>query len=404
VSSERVSGFFGDNRRRLAEKLRGGIVVISAYSSVQRGNDMSWSFEQEANFWWLCGLELPNWWLIIDASRDKSWLVAPVGSMTALDKDSENEKIRQLSGVDDILTQDAGIHMLRELSKRHSIVRTLGDQPHSEYLDFFLNPAPKRMYDILDRIFNTVQDCRRELAQLRALKQPEEITRIKRAINLTIAGFEEVKSQFGDMKFEYEIEAVLTHHFRRNGAKGHAYDPVVASGVNACNLRYVANSEKLRKRETILIDAGVRLQGYAAGLARTSSYGESTHRQIDVSEALKQAHEQIIKLLSPNLAVDQYQREVDSIMQDTLLNLGLMASQDDLVSYRRYFPHAISRGVGVDVHDSLGSPHFFQPGMVLTVEPGIYIPEEKIGMRLGDMILITQAGHANLSKRLSTDL
>src|SRR5690606_13594004 len=106
----------------------------------------------------------------------------------------------------------------------------------------------------------------------------------------------------------------------------------------------------------------------------------------------------------PGLPVEQYQKDVDSIMSQTLQDLGLMRGPDDEKSYRKYFPHAVSHGLGVDVHDALGAPRTLQPGMVLTVEPGIYIPEEKIGVRIEDDILITEKGATNLSARLLTDL
>ena len=405
VSTEDADNLFAYNRQRLMEKLHGEVVVVAAYASLQRSNDIAFSFEQEANFWWLSGIEMPNWWLIIDGTRGKSWLVAPaVINRSTQDRERENESIHLLSGVEGVLAQDAGMQMLRELAKKHSVVRTLGEPPRGDYLNFSPNPAPKKMYDVLDRIFNAVQDCRRELAQLRAIKHPEEIARIKKAINLTMAAFEYVKPKLVEMRHEYEIEAELTYQSRMHGAARPMYDPVVAAGSSASDVRYRLNDGKLKKRELVLIDTGARMQGYIAGVTRTYAYGEPTRRQQAVYETLRQAQMRIIALLEPHLAVDQYQRDVDSIMRDALASLGLMSTENSIDSYRRYFPHAISHGVGVDLHDSLGAPHFFQPGMVLTVGPGIYIPEEKIGVRLEDNILITPTSTTNLSARLSTDL
>jgi Xaa-Pro aminopeptidase len=397
-----MTNLFAANRERLLVKLNSNLVVVTAYTNMQRSNDIVAAFEQEANFWWLTGIDAPDWWLIMDSIRGKTWLVSPTEHTS--DNDAQYEDALVTSGVDGILTLDAGMQMLRELAKKHSVVRTLREQPRSDHLNFSLNPAPRKMHDTLSRLFIAVQDCRKELTQLRAIKQPEEIARIKKAADLTVAAFKHIKPNLSEARYEYEIEAEFTYYFRKHGAKGHAYDPVVAAGDNASNLQYIDNGAKLKKRETILIDVGARLNGYMAGVARTYVYGEPTRRQRAVHEALRQAHAQIIALLGPNLAVDQYQREVDAIMQDTLISLGLMSSRDDSDSYRRYFPHAISHGIGVDVHDSLGAPHFFQPNMVLTVEPGIYIPEEKIGMRLEDTILITPTGTINLSARLSTEL
>ena len=152
------------------------------------------------------------------------------------------------------------------------------------------------------------------------------------------------------------------------------------------------------------MDIGARLDGYAADISRTYGLGEPTQRQRQVHAAVQVAQQEIIKLIKPGLLVADYYTSVDVIMKQALVGLGLLRSTDDDATYRRYFPHAIGHGLGVDVHDSLGQPVEFLSGMVLTVEPGIYIPEEGIGVRIEDNILVTDKGHTNLSKALSTSL
>lgn len=379
---------------------------MSAYNQMQRSNDMAFHFEQEANFWWLTGIDYPDWWLIIDGTRDKSWLVAPHVSQSheIFDGSLSAERAKEMSGVSSVIGQDEAQSLLRDLSKKHSVVYALGEQPHAEHLDFVLNPAIKSIREQAGRLFTTVQDCRKELAQLRAVKQPDEIVAMKDAIAVTIDGFETVKAKLASVNYEYEIEAEFNYYFRTHGANGHAYDPIVAAGGNACTLHYVANSEKLKKRQLVLLDVGAKSGGYAADITRTYAYGEPTKRQIEVHAAVQAAQREIISLIQPNLSVEQYQRDVDKIMTAALLQLGLMSGREDLESYHKYFPHAISHGLGVDVHDSLGAPKYLQPGMVLTVEPGVYIPEEGVGVRIEDDILVTASGNSNLSKRLSTDL
>lgn len=401
-----MNDFFATNRARLATRLSGGVIVMSAYSAMQRGNDTSFAFEQEANFWWLSGIEEPDWWLIIDGSRGKSWLAAPTISQSRqiFDGSLSPEQAQATSAVDAVITYAEALDLLRDLAKKHSTVYALGDQPHAEYLDFTLNPAMKKLHETLARLFASVQDCRRDIAQLRAIKQPQEITAMKQAINLTADAFEHVRQKLPTLRYEYEVEAEFSYYFRRHGAKGHAYDPIVASGENACTLHYVDNTSRLKKRQLLLLDIGARSGGYAADITRTYALGEPTKRQVAVHEAVQGAQRQIISLLKPDLSIEEYHRDVDVIMKQALLSLGLMKDQDDDNGYRTYFPHAISHGLGVDVHDSLGSPRYLQPGMVLTVEPGIYIPDEGIGVRIEDDILITDTGHTNLSARLSTDL
>ena len=400
------ASYFTNNRRMFAEKTAGGVAVFAAHSQMQRSNDAAFQFEQEANFWWLTGIDYPDWLLIIDGSKGKSWLVAPQISQSReiFDGSLSAELAQEISGVDAVVSYDEAQTILRDLASKHSVVRVLGDLPYAEHFDFVLNPATKSIREHVEELFTTSQNCRKELAELRAIKQPEEIKAIQAAIDVTVNGFEIVKAKLADCQYEYEIEAEFDYYFRKQGARGHAYDPIVASGGNACTLHYVANNQKLKKRQFVLLDIGARVNGYAADITRTYAYGELTQRQIDVHDAVLNAQQEIIKLIQPSITVEQYQRDVDQIMINALIKLGLMSNVDDMDAYHKYFPHAISHGLGIDVHDSLGSPKYLQSGMVLTVEPGIYIPEENVGIRIEDDILVTPTGNENLSKRLSTDL
>jgi Xaa-Pro aminopeptidase len=397
--------FFAHNRARLIKQLNGGSFALSAYTKMQRGHDMAGMFEQEANFWWLTGIDAPDWWVIVDGPRQRTWLVMPeVDEMHQIfDGSLSPEAAKDISGADEVLTSDQGLKLLRGMAKKHSVIHTLGDFPNAEYLDFTLNPAPKKFHDLLIRTFRSVQDCRKDMAQLRALKRPEEIQALKQAINLTVDAFNRVKTGLSKLKTEYEVEAEFTYYFRRHNAQ-HAYDPIVAAGGNACTLHYGDNAARLKKRELLLMDIGARSDGYPADITRTWAIGEPTKRQREVHAAVQEAQQRIIALIAPDLAVDAYQREVDEIMTDALMKLGLMKSRNDEKAYHRYFPHAVSHGLGVDVHDSLGRPKRLLVDMVLTVEPGIYIPEEGIGVRIEDDILVAPGGHENLSGALSTEL
>ena len=400
------SAFFTHNRQNLSDALAGAPLIITAYTQTQRRADMAWHFEQEANFWWLTGIEAPDWQLIVDTTRHKSWLVAPEvddvhqvfdGSL------SSDEAVHQ-SGVDGVLTRSQAEEKIAELAKRHTVVYLLGDDPQASHYNFALNPAPAELKRQLARSFKDVRSARKELSVLRAIKQPAELVVMQRAIDTTIDGFIAVRDKLQNFKYEYEIDAEFSYLFRKHGASGHAYDPIVAAGANACTLHYVANRERLKKRQLVLLDIGAHMGGYAADITRTYAYGEPAKRQVAVHRAAQLAQQEIIASIEPNLSVEEYQRSVDRIMTEALMSLGLMKDATDQDNYHRYFPHAVSHGLGVDVHDSLGGPKYLQPGMVLTVEPGIYIPEEGIGVRIEDDILVTANGHTNLSQRLSTDL
>ncbi|MDN5835559.1 MAG: Xaa-Pro aminopeptidase [bacterium] len=396
--------FFELNRDKLRNKLKSGVLVLSGYHSMQLSADMAAPFEQEANFWYLTGISEPDWWVIMDMTTDSTWLVAPELSQSHLvfDGSLAPESASAISGIKKVISRREADEVLRRLAKTHSLAYTIGKMPHSDLLGFQLNSAGQDTYTMLDRIFGSVQDCRKELAALRAIKHVDEINLIKKAINLTNEVFESVKQSIDTYKFEYEIEAEFSYQFRRAGASGHAYAPIVAGGGNACTLHYGANSDKLRRPSMVLIDIGARLNGYPADITRTYSIGSPTKRQLAVHEAVQSATAEITSLLKPGLGLQDYSLMADQIMQRHLIELGLMKGESDTDAYRKYFPHAISHGLGVDVHDSLGGHKYFEPGMVLTVEPGIYIPEENLGVRIENNILITDKGHENLSRSLST--
>jgi len=395
--------FFVANRARLAQELSGGLIVVTAYDEMQRANDMAHPYEQEANMWYLCGVEASRWKLVIDGQRHHSWLVEPAMSDVEriFDGGADPAAIRMTSGVDEVITHDEFEPLLRQLLRRHSTVYTV-QSIGLEHVSFTLNPAQRQLTHILERIFSSVVDCQLELSRLRAIKQPVEIAAMQRAITLTTESFELMRDIRQDSNYEYQLEAVMTGNFRQHNAY-HAYDPIVASGAHACTLHYGANNGKLTKRQLVLLDVGARVDGYAADISRTYAIGTPTQRQRAVHQALEQAQRDIIKLLGPHLSVSDYQREVDSIMTATLLSLGLDAGTPEQ-TLRTYMPHAIGHGIGIDVHESLGRTRTLEAGMTLTVEPGIYIPEEGIGARIEDDILITNSGRRNMSRALSTAL
>ena len=397
------ASFFLNNRYSLAKAINGGIAVFAAHTNIQRSNDAAHKFHQEANFWYLCGIEEAGWILIIDGTRGHSWLVAPERDDVHITFDGglTFEEAKAISGVEEVIPQSELEGLLRRIAKKHPVAHTVGIPPHAEHFDFELNPSTERCKAMLERIFPKVQDCRKELAALRAIKQPEELNMIQKAVDITVASFKSIHDSMSLYKHEYEIEADFVHSIRKAGAQGLAYDSIVAVGINACTLHYSKNEDKIKNRQLVLMDMGAQYGGYAADITRTYAKGEPTKRQQRIHAAVEAAHHKIIALIEPMLPVESYQQSVDDIMRDALRSIGLPDTEEAL---RRYFPHAVSHGLGIDVHDSLGRPKYFQPNMVLTVEPGIYIPEEGIGVRIEDDILVTQTGHRNLSSALPTSL
>lgn len=394
--------FHTKNRERLCEVAEGGLIILAAYDAVQQSGDMAAPFLQQSSFWWLTGIEEPGWKLILDTPRKQATLVRP--ERTHIDiifnGEANDEEIIQTSGIANIISEKEFEAELRQLKRRHTVVKMI-DPKHDTY-DFVSNPALHNLSSILKRVFTSVQDCSGIINVLRAKKQPEELQRMRKAIELTCQAFNDVREQLVAYKSEAEIEAEFIYRFHRAGAK-HAYEPIVASGKNACTLHYVANSDSTHARQMVLIDIGARVDGYCADITRTYCRNP-TKRQQAVHRAVEQAHAEIIALIKPGLPVADYIRQVDDIMKRALHSIGLLDDMSDDTRYRQYFPHAVSHGLGVDTHDSLGRPRYFEEGMVLTVEPGIYIQEEHIGVRIEDDILVTKTGHENLSASLSTSL
>ncbi len=390
------SDFFKNNRQNLAKKLDGGLVVLSAYKPMQQIADMEAPFIQESNFWYLSGVDLPAWYLVYDGGRDKTWLVYPELSEVEqiFNGQPDYQAIMKSAGADNLLREADFDSLLRDLARSHSAVYSLDSEKSDNQT--VINPAQKQLNTRLKRIFSGVLDCRRQLADLRAIKQPVEINAMKKAIDITRQAFELVASKT-DYKFEYEIEADFWQVFRRNNAI-HAYSPIVANYKNATTLHYIDNDSRLKKRSLTLMDCGANFNHYNADITRMFSFEAPTQRQIQLYGKLLEVQQAIIKLIAPGVSFADYQTQSDELMKTALTELGL---DED---FRLYFPHAVSHGIGLDVHERLGSGGEFKEGMILTVEPGIYIKDEAIGLRIEDNILVTKTGSINLSKRINNRL
>lgn len=394
------AAFFKKNRENLREALgSGGYIVLSGYSEMQQTHDMAAPFVQEGNFWYLTGIDAPDWWLIIEGSG-KSYAVAPdINAVKqTFDGFMDGETAKRISGVDRVIGRDEALGMIRAAARGHSMAYTV-DQPKfiREHAGFHLNPAQHELRQVLERTFSNVSDCMKDIAKLRTIKQPEEIDMISEAVKLTVNAFKHMKSELQSYKHEYEAEAQLTHEIRKHGAQGHAYLPIVAGGASACTLHYIQNDAPLKKGSLLLFDVGARLGNYCADISRTYVVGKPTKRGVAVHDAVREAQAEIISLMKPGLGFVEYQQRVDEIMGDALKKLKL-----DPEKLHDYMPHAIGHGLGIDVHDTLAGYDSLQPGMVLTVEPGIYLRDEGIGVRIEDDIVITDSGHKNLSSSLDT--
>lgn len=390
--------------QKITEQLTKYPIILTAHDELQRASDMAYAFTQENSFLWLTGINEAGWVaIVVDGELT---LVAPERDETKVlfEGGLTRERAMELSGAHVVLGQKEGDELLRQLSEQFEAVYTLGHDPYAKYHSFIENPAPERLRKKLAELFTNIEDCRTVFSKVRAIKSEQEIEVLQRAVDISMVAFEKAKAKLASLEYEYELEALFNSEFRRTGGGGHAYEPIVASGKNACTLHYGVNNDPLAKNGLVLIDAGAKVDGYAADITRTWAIGEPTPRQVEVHAAVESAHKQIIELIKPGLKFSDYQKSVDEIMKAALQKVGLLESLYDETTYRKYFPHAISHGLGLDVHESLGGFGEFKPGMVFTIEPGIYIPEEAIGIRIEDDILVTENGYRNLSADLPTSL
>jgi Xaa-Pro aminopeptidase len=241
------------------------------------------------------------------------------------------------------------------------------------------------------------------LKKLAMIKSPLEVEIMQKAINITGDAFKRVLEFVQPGVMEYEVEAEITHQFIKNGANGHAYEPIVASGSNSCILHYVKNNQKCKEGDLLLMDFGAEYANYAADLSRTIPVsGQFTDRQRKVYDAVLSVMKGAKELLVPGTILEDYHKEVGKMMESALLDLKLLTPSDvekqdpSYPAYKKYFMHGTSHHLGLDVHDLANRYDPIQAGMVFTCEPGIYIREEGIGIRLENDILVTDAGPVDL--------
>ena len=237
------------------------------------------------------------------------------------------------------------------------------------------------------------------LQRLRSVKDLEEIGQIQKAVNISEKGFRRVLPFIKPGIWEYEIEAEFAHEFLKNRSKGFAYTPIIASGKNSNVLHYIENNTQCKAGDLILMDVGAEFGNYASDLTRTVPVsGKFNPRQRSVYEAVLRVENAAISLLKPGILIKEYQQEVGKVMTDELMKLGLLdqktlVNQDpDKPAYKKYFMHGTSHHLGLDTHDYGPTDAPLQAHMVLTVEPGIYIPEEGFGIRIEDNVVIQPQG------------
>jgi Xaa-Pro aminopeptidase len=273
----------------------------------------------------------------------------------------------------------------------------------------YTNPARRRLITRIREInpHADLLDLRQHLSRMRMVKQPIELQALQRAIDITNDTLKEVTKPAKLLKYayEYELEADITRGFRRRGSEGHGFSPIVAGGIRACTLHHIANDAALASDELVILDVGASYNHYVADISRTISLnGKPSRRQQQVHEAVATAQDYAYSLLKPGVQLRDYEKQMEAFVGEKLRELGLIKSITHEAVRDHFFPHATSHFLGLDAHDAGDYEEPLKPGVVLTVEPGIYIRAEAIGVRLEDDVLITEDGCEVLSKKLPREL
>lgn len=254
--------------------------------------------------------------------------------------------------------------------------------------------------------------CQPIIQRLRSVKEPIEIDLIQKACDITEKGFRRVLKFMQPNVMEYEIEAEFIHEFKRNRSAGFAYTPIIGSGYNACVLHYIENNQACKEGDMVLLDVGAEYANYASDMTRCIPVsGKFTQRQKDVYNAVLRVKNDAAKLLVPGTIWADYHVEVGKLMTKELLGLGLITKEDvekedpNWPAYKKYFMHGTSHHMGLDTHDYGILTEPMEAGMVFTVEPGIYIPDENLGIRIEDDYVIQETGEPiNLMKNIPVEI
>lgn len=413
------STLFLSNRRRLNSLLKPkSMVIVLSNDVIPTNADGTMGFRQNNDFFYLTGIDQEESILILFPDfPDENFR-----EILLLRETSEHIKIWE--GERLTKTQASAISDVAKVvwtNSFESILRKLVFEADQVYLnlnehdggDWKFQSRERRYVDEFRQKFplHKVERLAPLMRQLRVIKQPIEIELIKRAIEISAKGFKRMAKFLKPNVREFEVEAELTYEFLKNRSRGHAFHPIMASGINACVMHYITNNNICKDGEVILLDFGAEYANYNADVTRCLPVnGKFTPRQREVYQSVLKIMRISRNMIVKGNTMDKLRKDVGKVVESELIDLGLLSRHDvdrqdpDAPLYRKYFPHGISHHLGLDVHDVGNRYETFKPGMVFTCEPGIYIPEEKLGIRLENDILITQRGNIDLMEDIPLEI
>ena len=406
---------FIDNRKNYSKHLKPNSLGLFVSNDILPTNgDGSFGFVQNSDLFYLTGVDQEDTILMIfpDVKDGKHKEVLFIKETSELIAIWEGAKLTKAQA-----TEVSGIEHIYWHHEFEKTFKTFAFQAENFYLNS--NEHTRRYIDMetAEMRFNKktatqyplhhIERSAPIMHRIRSIKNPIEIELMQQACNITEKGFRRLLSFTKPGVMEYEIEAELIHEFIRNRSRGFAYGPIIASGANACVLHYVENNKPCKDGDVILLDVAAEYGNYASDMTRAIPVnGKFTKRQREVYDAVLRVMKGATTMLKVGNTFEKYNMAVGDLMTEELLQLGLLKTEGvknqnaAWPAYKKYFMHGTSHFIGLDVHDVGYFAEPMQAGMAFTVEPGIYIPEENLGIRLENNIIITATGNIDLMKNI----
>jgi Xaa-Pro aminopeptidase len=411
---------FTSNRKKLLKELKAhSIAVLNANDIMPTNSDGTMRFRQNSDLFYLTGVDQEETILVLcpDFPDEKYHEVLFLKETSELIATWEGHKLtkeeaQEKTGIRTVL-------WLSEFPKLFNMMMVMGDVEHV-YLntnDHYRADVPLEL-----REARFVKWCQQKyplhryerlapiMHRLRSVKSKHELALMQEACDITAKAFERILQFVKPGVKEFEIEAELAHEFLRNGSRGFAYEPIIASGESSCVLHYIDNDKECKDGDVLLLDVGAEYANYNADLTRTIPVsGKFTRRQKDVYNAVLRVQHAAMKMLKPGVLYFEYHKEVQKITEGELIKLRLIDKHDVKTQdknkplFSKYFMHGTGHQLGLDVHDVGSMYHKMQVGQVWTVEPGIYIREEGIGVRIENNVVIQKDGIFDLMRNIPSE-
>ena len=390
--------FFVNNRKKYFDVIEdNSLTIINSGYVLRQSADEDFPFEVDKNFYYLTGINQEEviYMMLKKDGKMKEMLfivendpikVKWVGAKLYKDEASA------ISGISDIRYtkeyKDILPKMMDEVNKiylNQDRVEYYRFNPNFSFSHFIMKNYPDKEYFNNDKI----------VIKLRSVKEKEEIEKIQESIDITKIGVERLMKESKAGLYEYQLESYFDFVIKNNGQRLHSFKTIAASGKNATILHYVDNNTVLKDGDLVLFDLGTETEFYISDISRTFPVnGKFTLRQKEVYEAVLDVNKKSIEFLKPGITKKEYNDYAKGLLIEACKKLGLITKDEEII---KYYWHSVGHSIGLDTHDPCDYDEPFKEGMLVTCEPGLYIEEENIGVRIEDDILITKDGAKNLS-------